>query len=175
MLKRYGIIKLTSSNVGGASGGCRWPVCKSGRLFITVGYFIVSGIIIPKNRKRRLYDKNKYTIPKSAKKDLEVYKAENNINIEFFNEHCIRLLSMPGENWELIDTKSKYTKAQIFNSFSNWAKENYKCYPSRKDFETTISEILGIPVEELSTRTACKRVYNGFDITEECFNEYCRL
>lgn len=39
----------------------KWPVCKSGRLFITVGYFIVSGIFIPKNRKRRLYDKNKYT------------------------------------------------------------------------------------------------------------------
>lgn len=117
----------------------------------------------------------KYTIPESAKKDLEVYKTENNIIIEFFNEHCIKLMPMPGEDWKPIDTKSDYTKAQIFNSFSNWAKENYKCYPSRKDFETTISEILGIPVEELSTRTACKRVYNGFDITEECFNAYCRL
>lgn len=26
-----------------------------------VGYFTVSGIFIPKNRKRRLYDKNKHT------------------------------------------------------------------------------------------------------------------
>lgn len=117
----------------------------------------------------------KYTIPDSAKKDLETYKSVNNIIIEFFHTHCINKMPVPGAEAILFDLKSTHTSAQIFNAFRNWAKINYNTYPSKAEFEKTIADIIKVPLEELTVRTSEMRCYYGFDIEEESFREYYKL
>lgn len=117
----------------------------------------------------------RYTIPESSKKDLEVYKSVNNIIVEFFNEHCINL--MAGIDYDdaavkFCDLKSSHSGAVIFNTFRNWAKSNYNTTPTKADFENTIAEILGIPRDKITVRTAEMRAYYGFDIEDNCFQEY---
>ena len=117
----------------------------------------------------------RYTIPESSKKDLEVYKSVNNIIVEFFNEHCINL--MAGIDYDdaavkFCDLKSSHSSAVIFNTFRNWAKSNYNTTPTKADFENTIAEILGIPRDKITVRTAEMRAYYGFDIEDNCFQEY---
>lgn len=114
----------------------------------------------------------KYTIPKCSRDDLETYKSENSIIVEFFNDYCVQLLPPPGAAWEAVSTKSEHSKREIYKAFCNWAKDNYRSCPTKKEFEETIADILNIGVKALSTRTSEQRVYYGFDITFECAETY---
>lgn len=105
----------------------------------------------------------KYTMPQSSKDNLKVYKRENNLCIEFYEEFCV-------DNRDGILIQ-KHSEAELRKMFNNWAKVNYGVVPKKNEFESSIASYLNIPVDELHHRTAGKRSY-VFVIDEESFEEW---